>query len=78
MKWNNLKNGKCPQCNSWLRDGKRFETSECVSCDFFIRNQKLKEIITPKPKTVSQFSDEERMSALSHEGVEPLHHDWNN
>jgi len=45
MKWNNLKQNKCPKCSKDLARHDDLHVY-CGNCDFLISNKRFKEIIT--------------------------------
>lgn len=74
MKWNNLKNNKCPKCNSVLTTSqlldKQFYCSASPSCNFRISNEKFEKIVNDlykkKPKVQDNF---EALQNFGHEEV---------
>ena len=58
LKWQYLRAGRCPRCQSNLRDSiGAYEVSECVNskCTFKIRNDKMEEILQDPCHPCRQF-----------------------
>lgn len=48
-KWQNLVEGKCPDCGEFLRKEKdKIVLVECTRCDFFIGEKKMKQILADR------------------------------
>jgi hypothetical protein len=62
MKWNNLKNGKCPKCSDYLRDTNTLIVCQ-GACDFKISPTKLQELI--KPRSWNTNNEEDNFTRLN-------------
>lgn len=73
MKWNNLKNGKCPKCSSILGEEMITRMITCSSmasgCDFKISEKRLKEILENKSRNFIPKDNFAELNNLGHEKV---------
>ena len=74
MKWDNLKNYKCPKCGDTLREHyPAIETNNCATlkqhvctdCDFKIGDEKFTKIVNQKYQPRKCVTFEENMGALN-------------
>lgn len=63
MKWKNLKNKQCPQCNGDLTNAVRIDTSTGPGlkhkCGFVISDKKFSEIVADRLKKELMYPDAE-------------------
>lgn len=67
MKWNNLKNYKCPKCSGGMHEDHISKLHCCnnFDCDFKIGNEKLKQIVSTSRAKIHIPTEEENLSALN-------------
>ncbi len=74
MNWNNLKNNRCPKCNSYLGNSV-FEIC-CNSCDFKCSITKFDEIVDSLYKPKKQYINDDNSSALNNLGHDLITDDF--
>ena len=81
MKWNNLKNVKCPACGSGLKTSLLSDFYFCVnnpaSCDFKIGKEKYDSVVNNLYKPRARYeTQEDNLSALNNLGHKEYSQDY--
>ena len=75
MKWNNLKDMRCPKCSAMLYKSNGGYACSGSKCEFFIREERfdtvIQSIYKPKERSTENMTGEERLSELNNYGREP-------
>lgn len=67
MKWNNLKNNKCPNCNEVLMEKPVNRFHYCV-CGFTMSEQRFNEVLNSLYKKELRRTEEDNLEALNNLG----------
>lgn len=77
MKWNNLKNNKCPKCFGLLTQNTITGLHECLGCnDFTISEEKFDKIVNDMYRPNKFQNEDERLEELNNFGREKVTQDF--
>ena len=68
MKWNNLKNYKCPECDGYLRENPLRSQHACFKCEFKISCVLFNKIVNDRYKPKRNPTFEENLEELNNLG----------
>lgn len=76
MKWDALKNFKCPMCNEKLAPSSAFDSYHCTRCTFIIPKTRFDEVVSGRYSKPQFQTQEEKDSEFNNLGSREVTEDF--